>query len=69
MSLETLELGHGASALKDPPNPEVLTQLQRASFSCGDEICSDCFLMKPPYSDIGNQASEERYIETKAMDQ
>ena len=43
---------------------EHWTQLQRVSFPCGDERCSDWCLGKPPFGGIGIQASEERRLET-----
>ena len=35
---------------------EDWTQLQRVSFPCGDERCSDWCLGKPPFAGIGIQA-------------
>ena len=43
---------------------EDWTQLQRVSFPCGDERCSEWCLRKPPFAAIGIQASEERRLET-----
>ena len=43
---------------------EDWTQLQRVSFPCGDERCSDWCLRKPLFAGIGIQASEERRLET-----